>query len=373
MHGLHECVSGWMRSAGMTVRLDSMGNLIGRYAATADAAPTFLIGSHLDTVPNAGAYDGVLGVLLGIAAVEALGGRRLPFTVEVLAFSEEEGVRFRTPYLGSLAAAGHLDSSLLDRVDAAGISVAEAIRHYGLDPSHISAAAYQPEQLLGYLEMHIEQGPVLESLNAPLGVVDGIAGQSRLWLRFEGKAGHAGTSPMELRLDALAAAAEFTLAVERLGRVKKGLRGTVGQITIAPGAVNVIPGLARLSLDLRHARDDVREPALASLLKQAQAIARHRGVRFAIEQQEHHAAVPSDPALTARLSEAVRAAGHPVHRLISGAGHDAAVMAKITPMAMLFVRSPGGISHHPAEAVLPEDVEAALAVTNHFLESWSAV
>lgn len=359
---VQERVAEWMRAAGMLTRVDALGNLIGRYPAARADAPVFLIGSHLDTVPNAGRYDGVLGVLLGIAAVEALGGKPLPFALDVLAFSEEEGVRFRTPYLGSLAAAGRFDPKLLERTDTAGVTLAQAIRDFGLNPEEIPATAYRADNVLGYFEVHIEQGPVLEDLDRPLGLVEAIAGQSRLWFRFDGKPGHAGTLPMELRQDALAAAAEFVLAVERMARIKKGLRGTVGQVDITPGAVNVVPGSARLSLDLRHARDDVREPALANLLTQACAIARHRRVSFQVERAEHHAAVPADAQLTERLAEAVQAAGYPVHRLVSGAGHDAAVMATLAPMAMLFVRSPGGISHHPAEAVLAEDVQAALAV-----------
>lgn len=369
---VQDCVAEWMRTAGMRTRVDAVGNLIGRYPAARADAPVFLIGSHLDTVPNAGRYDGVLGVMLGIAAVEALGGKPLPFALDVLAFSEEEGVRFRTPYLGSLAAAGRFDPELLERTDSAGVTLAQAIRAFGLEPERIRAAAYQPGQVLGYFEVHIEQGPVLEDLNLPLGVVEAIAGQSRLWARFEGKAGHAGTLPMELRQDALAAAAEFVLAIERMARIKKGLRATVGQLAVTPGAVNVVPGAARLSLDLRHARDDVRAPALANLLRQAEAIARHRRVGFQVEQVEHQAAVPADPRLTERLAEAVRAAGHPEHQMVSGAGHDAAVMATLGPMAMLFVRSPGGISHHPAEAVLLEDVRAALEVTVRFLENLAA-
>ncbi len=372
MRGVHDLVGGWMRDAGMEVRLDAVGNLIGRYPAARPDAPVLLIGSHLDTVPNAGRFDGVLGVVLGIAAVGALSRKRLPFAIDVLAFSEEEGVRYRTPYLGSLAAAGQFDPRLLERTDAAGVTLADALRGFGLDPARVSDAAYPPGRALGYLEVHIEQGPVLESLNQPLGVVEGIAGQSRLWVRFEGRAGHAGTSPMERRRDALAAAAEFVLAVERLARIKRGLRATVGQLGVNPGAVNVVPGSARLSVDFRHAHDDVRQPALASLLKQAEAIARHRRVRFVLEQEEHHSAVPADLRWTDRLADAVRAAGHPVHRMVSGAGHDAAVMASLAPMTMLFVRSPGGVSHHPDEAVRAEDVRAALDVTVRFIESLAA-
>jgi allantoate deiminase len=367
MRGLHACLSDWMRSAGLAVRLDAAGNLIGRYPAAAEGAPVLLIGSHLDSVPDAGKYDGVLGVLLGLAAVQALGGERLPFAVDVIGFSEEEGVRYRTPYLGSLAAASRFDPALLARTDDAGVSLAGALRNFGLAPEELPRAAYPPGQVLGYVEVHIEQGPVLDGLGAPLGAVEAIAGQSRLRLRFEGKAGHAGTLPMEHRRDALTAAAELVLEVEQCARGSDGLRATVGMLSVTPGASNVVPGSARLSLDVRHARDEVRERALAGLLGRAEALAARRGVGFHVDHAEHHPAVPADERLSGLLAECVRSAGHAPVRLVSGAGHDAAVMASIAPMAMLFVRSPGGVSHHPDEAVLPQDVAAALEVLVLFL------
>jgi allantoate deiminase len=367
MRHVHDHLTKWMQAAGMTVRRDALGNLIGRYPATTPEAPMFLIGSHLDSVPNAGKYDGVLGVLLGLAAVQALAGRLLPFAVDLLGFSEEEGVRYRTPYLGSLAVCGRFNAALLERTDAAGIPLTAALRDFGLDPARIPEAAYGGERLLGYLEAHIEQGPVLEAAQVSVGVVEAIVGQSRLWVSFQGKAGHAGTLPMEYRQDALTAAAELVLHTESLARSTPGLRGTVGTLAVAPGAVNVVPGLARLSLDIRHAQDAVRERAVADVLGQAEAIAARRRVSFQVEQAEHHAAVPADPWLTGLLAAAVDAVGVPVHRLVSGAGHDAAIMAGITPMAMLFVRSPGGISHHPDEAVLPADVETALKIMVEFL------
>ncbi len=367
MHGVHACLSGWMAAAGMHVRLDPIGNLIGRYPAATENAPVFLIGSHLDSVPNAGRYDGVLGVLLGVAAVQALAGRRVPFAVDVIGFCEEEGVRFRTPYLGSRAVCGCFDADLLKLVDDNNVSLADVIRRFGLDPDHVSQAAYHGECVLGYLEAHIEQGPVLEALGLPVGIVEAIVGQSRLWLRFQGKAGHAGTLPMECRQDALTAAAAFVLEVERQARSVNGLRGTVGALAVEPGAANVVPGSVRLSLDLRHAVDAIREKAVAGLLQRAETIASERGVRFAIEAVEHHAAVPADQELTQRLAAAVSAAGQPVQRLVSGAGHDAAVMASLAPMAMLFLRSPGGISHHPDEAVFPGDVAVALDIMVRFL------
>jgi allantoate deiminase len=367
MHQVHAHLGAWMRQAGMAVRLDAVGNLIGHYeAARADAA-AFLIGSHLDTVPDAGKYDGILGVLLGIAAVQALDGKRLPFAIDVLGFCEEEGIRFRAPYLGSLAVCGRLDPALLERVDDKGVSLAEGLRHFGLDPARVAEAVYPATKVLGYLEAHIEQGPVLDTLNLPLGIVETIVGQSRTWLRFVGQAGHAGTLPMELRQDALAAAAEFVLAVEGRARSVDGLRATVGSLAVTPDAVNVVPGLARLSLDVRHSLDQVRQQATTALLEQAAALAARRGVALQIDPAQSHAAAPTDRRLTDLLAQTVAAAGYPVHRMVSGAGHDAAVMAALTPMTMLFVRSPGGVSHHPAETVVPADVTQALEVMVAFL------
>jgi allantoate deiminase len=367
MRALHDQLAGWMRQAGLGVRLDAAGNLIGHYPGADAGAPVLLIGSHVDTVPDAGKYDGILGVLVGVAALELQGGQPFPFAVDVLAFSEEEGVRYHTPYLGSSAVAGSFDPGWLGRTDARGVTMAEALRHFGLDPDEIPRAAYRRDQLLGYLEVHIEQGPVLEARGLPVATVSAIAGQSRLWLRFEGRAGHAGTLPMDFRRDALAAAAEFVLAAERQARGQEGLRATVGTVAVAPGAVNVVPGSARLSLDVRHARDEIREGAVAHLLQEAGAIAGRRGVRFHVDQAEHHRAVPADARLTDLLELAVVGAGCRPRQLVSGAGHDAAVLAALTPMAMLFVRSPGGVSHHPDEAVRPDDIATALEVAEGFL------
>jgi allantoate deiminase len=367
MHQVHASLRTWMERAGMTVRLDAAANLIGHYPAASADAPALLIASHLDSVPDAGKYDGILGVLLGVAAVEGLRGQRLPFAIDVLGFCEEEGIRFHAPYLGSLAVCGRLNQALLERTDDNGVSLSEALRHFGLDPTRVSEAAYRPDKVLGYLEAHIEQGPVLDNAKLPLGIVDAIVGTSRCWLRFVGKAGHAGTLPMAMRQDALAAAAEFIVAVDREARSVDGLRATVGSLAVAPDAVNVVPGLARLSLDVRHPRDEVRERAVASLLEQAAAIAARRGVAFHVDQSDSRGAVPTDPRLTGLLAETVARTGYPVHRMVSGAGHDAAVMATLTPVTMLFVRSPGGVSHHPAEAVGPQDVAAALEVIVAFL------
>jgi allantoate deiminase len=299
--------------------------------------------------------------------VQALGGERLPFAIEVIAFSEEEGVRFRTPYLGSRAICGTVDSAILGLRDAGGATVADALTNFGLDPGRVGEAVYPRGKLLGYLEAHIEQGPILDTAGVPLGVVEAIAGQSRLWLAFAGKAGHAGTMPMELRQDALVAAAEFIVTVEKEARAREGLRATVGTVIVAPGAANVVPGAATVSLDVRHAQDQNREQALQTLLQLATAIARRRGMAVHVERIEHHAAVPADARLSELLMESATAMGQRPLRMVSGAGHDAAMMAGITPMAMLFLRSLAGISHHPDEAVVASDVAAALEVMATFL------
>lgn len=371
MKRVHEHLTGWMERAGMTVRLDQAANLIGHYPAEGgrDDAPVVVIGSHLDTVPNAGKYDGMLGVLLGLAAVEALGGRRLPFALEVVGFSEEEGVRFRTPYLGSLALCGRFDPASLDLVNDEALTMADAFRQFGLDPGLIGGTASPAGRIAAYFEAHIEQGPVLESWDLPVGVVSAIAGQSRLWVTFKGKAGHAGTSPMNLRLDPLPAAAELVLAVEALARSVEGLRGTVGSITASPGAANVVPDSVRLSLDVRHPDDEIRCQAVGGLLAEAREIASRRGLYFQVNEIQHHSAVPADPILTELLASAVMDAGIEPRKLVSGAGHDAAVMASLAPMAMVFLRSPGGNSHHPDEQVAKADVCVALDVILRWLSA----
>jgi allantoate deiminase len=365
-------LASWMEQAGLAARVDAAGNLIGLRAGLAPDAPVVMIGSHVDTVPDAGKYDGVLGVLLGLAAVEALAGRSLPFGIEVAALSEEEGIRYRAPFLGSLAICGRFDRQLLARTDRDGITMADAFRAFGLDPARVGDAAYPAGRILAFVEPHIEQGPVLESVGASVGVVSAIAGQSRIWLELHGRAGHAGTVPMEGRRDALAAAAELVLEAERLAQAIPGLRATVGTLAIEPGAVNVIAGMARLSVDVRHANDSVRSEAVAELKMRARALAARRDVELRLTQEQEWPAVPTDPVLSDRLAEAVAATGHRPHRVESGAGHDAAVMAGLAPIAMLFLRSPGGVSHHPLESVLEGDVAVALEVLVRFLELLAA-
>jgi allantoate deiminase len=371
MHEVHERLGAWMRHTGMIVSIDAVGNIRGCYPATEPSARRLLIGSHLDTVPRAGAYDGILGVVLGIGLVELLDKRALPFQIEVVGFSEEEGLRFGVPFIGSRALIGEIDDELLGRRDAKGISVRDAIREFGLDPSRIGEARAESDAL-GYVEFHIEQGPVLESLGYSVSVVEAIAGQSRHAVTFTGQANHAGTTPMHLRHDTLAGAAEWILFVERHAREVPGLVATVGRIHAEPDAANVIPGVVTVSLDVRHATDTVRKNAVDLFQRQADSIAQQRGLKASWKEHHNQPAVAMDPSLTQMLDRALADSGHPAHRMISGAGHDAMVIARALPTAMLFLRTPGGLSHHSKEDVLADDVTAALRVGSSFLSALEA-
>jgi allantoate deiminase len=369
MRDANAAVAGWMRAAGMDVRQDSIGNLIGRYEADRAGAKTLLLGSHLDSVVDAGRYDGPLGVLAALACVQQLCDqrRRLPFAIELYGFAEEEGLRYPS-YLGSRAAAGTLDPAALGLADADGVTLAEAIRALGGDPDRLSQARRRADDLLGYVELHIEQGPVLEARGLPVGVVSAIAGQSRFAVSFAGVAGHAGTVPMDLRQDALCAAAEFVLAAEALARTVPGLVATVGQIAVQPGASNVIPGQATLSLDVRHQDDSLRERAIEQLRARVEQIASARGVALGWQPGQQSRALACDPALAGLLGRAVESLGYPLLALPSGAGHDGVALSALAPIAMLFVRCKGGISHNPAESVTTEDVAVAIQVLGRFLE-----
>jgi allantoate deiminase len=367
MHDVHGLLRGWMQAAGISVTIDAIGNLRGVYAGASDDAPRLIIASHLDTVPNSGAFDGILGVVLGLALIEELRGERLPFAIEIVGFSEEEGVRFTKPYLGSLAFTGAFDTDLLQRIDAHGTSVAQAIRAFGLAPEEIPSATMSKDAF-AYLEVHIEQGPVLESEELQLGVVSAIAGQTRMLLNFFGHANHAGTTPMHLRNDAMAAAAEWICEVERYAQSTAGLVATVGQVQTYPGAGNVIAGKAVASLDVRHANDATRRNAVAALVSAAKDAGTARGVQVSALTTSDEDAVPTDTALADLLREAARNAGFTAKTMVSGAGHDARIVAERLPIAMLFLRSPDGLSHHPDESVLVEDVEAALATSITFVE-----
>jgi allantoate deiminase len=358
MHDVHRALREWLAPCGCAVSIDAAGNLRAVRGGS-HIAPKLVIGSHLDTVIHAGAFDGVLGVVMGVALFEALGRRELPFDIELIGFSEEEGVRFGLPFLGSRAVTGDLDEAVV-------AMMSPAIREFGLDPAELPPARLRGP-VAGYMEFHIEQGPVLEQLGLPVGIVEAIAGQSRLEVRFEGSAAHAGTTPAHLRKDALAGAAEWIVAVERAMRDTPGLVATVGRITAEPGASNVIAGAAVASLDIRHARDEVRHRAVQRLVGEAEAIASGRGLRACSETRSDLPATPMDAGFVALFEEAVRAAGYPVHRMPSGAGHDAMILAAHVPAAMLFVQSPGGLSHCPQESVREDDVAAALACGAEFL------
>ncbi len=371
MQAVHQYLRARMEALGMAVRVDAAGNLLGLWQPANAPARRLLIGSHIDTVPDAGAFDGVLGVVMALEFVELVKEMQLPLAIELIAFSDEEGVRFGVPFIGSRAVAGRFDSALLERKDADRITMADAIRAFGLDPALMEEAALD-ENAVGFLEIHIEQGPVLEAEKLSLAAVTTIVGQTRLSLEFEGEANHAGTTPMKLRRDALAAAAEWIGGVEQLARSTDGLVATVGKIAVEPNAGNVIPGKATVSLDVRHAWDSARSGAVKQLLENAQEIAERRGLAVQHQVQLEQPAVPMDERLTSFVSDAIEAAGMPVKRMTSGAGHDAMVLASRVPTTMLFLRSPGGLSHHPGEAVLEEDVDAALRVGRFFLNRVAA-
>lgn len=367
MRDCHREITLWLTAAGAEVTVDAAGNLRGFYTAAQSTAPRLLLGSHLDTVPNAGAYDGVLGVVIAVALIESLEHRRLPFAIEVAGFSEEEGVRFGTPFIGSRALVGRLDGELLNRQDTNGIPVRTAIKNFGLNPDEIPRAALK-DNTLAYVEFHIEQGPVLESIGRPLAAVEAVAGQTRLEFVFLGRANHAGTTPMHLRHDAIAAAAEWIIAVERTACNQPGLVATVGQVEAKPGATNVIAAEARVTLDVRHKSDDIRDRAADALVRLALEIAERRSLTLRQSVLLNQRAVAMDPFLVDQIQEAIRSTGCQPHRMTSGAGHDAMILAEKIPAAMIFVRSPGGISHEPAESVELEDVAKALECGLHLFE-----
>jgi len=376
MREAHRLVAHWMTAAGMATRIDAGGNLRGvYYPPGCDSQRRILFGSHLDTVVDAGKYDGILGVMLGIALVDWLHqtAAPLPWGVEVIAFSDEEGVRFGAPFIGSRALAGTLDAAMLALKDASGVTVAEALREFGANPDDANECAVAPGEIVAYIEAHIEQGPWLESVNAPVGVVRAIAGQTRLTVEWTGVGGHAGTVPMAGRRDALAAACRWVMAVEQLARETPGLVATVGHLEVDPNATNCIPRRVRTSLDVRHEDNAERTQAVETLISQALDLRDQRAVEVDIRYDHQHDAVEMNAEVIAQLSQATGHAGGRPHQLVSGAGHDAGVMARVAPAGMLFLRNPGGISHDPAESVSLEDVTVALGVLASFVEQLATV
>ena len=373
LHAAADVILGWMREAGMRAHLDAVGNVCGRYEGERPGAPCLMLGSHYDTVRDAGKWDGPLGVITAIACVAELDrrGKRLPFAIEVVGFADEEGVRFASTLLGSRAIAGTFDHSVLNTRDRDGVTMREALVQFGLDPDRIGAAARTSRELLAYLELHIEQGPVLEAQNLPVGVVTAIAGATRLAARLTGMAGHAGTVPMALRRDALAGAAECISAIEQLCRGDAdGLVGTVGYLHALPGATNVIPGEVAFTIDMRAPSDMHRKRAVAEIARQIETIAKRRQLDLQLDVTHENRTAPCAPWLRQQIAQAITAEGFPAFDLPSGAGHDGMAMIDIADVGMIFVRCRGGISHHPDEHVALADADAGARVLLRVIENF---
>jgi len=370
-----EQITEWMEDAGLRVSLDAAGTLIGRQEGPVEGTPVLLFGSHQDSVRQGGRFDGILGVALPVLALKALrdAGTRLPFAVEVLAFADEEGVRFPTALLGPRALSGRLDMAVLEMRDPGGVRLVDAMAGFGLAPQDLPLLSRDPVAVAGYVELHIEQGPVLEAEAQALGVVSAICGIERHSVTLTGEAAHAGTVPMHLRRDALAGAAEMVGMVEALGQGTEGLLATVGALDVRPGVVNAVPGEVRLTVELRAPLDTTREAAGRAVAQAAADIAARRGLRA--EQQRSYAqpAVQCDPAMVQALVRSVQAGGDAGRVLASGATHDASAMADLCPVGMMFLRCRGGVSHNPAEHVEPADMAAAIAALAHFLAYYRPV
>jgi allantoate deiminase len=368
-----ELILGWMREAGMRAHLDAIGNVCGRYEGERPGLPCLMLGSHYDTVCDAGKWDGPLGLITAISCVASLNrrGRRMPFAIEVVGFADEEGVRFASTLLGSRAIAGTFDESVLNTSDRDGITMRQAMKDFGLDPDDIGAAARTRHELLAYLELHIEQGPVLEGHNLPLGVVTAIAGATRLSARLTGMAGHAGTVPMALRRDALTGAAECILAIEEFCRTDHGgLVGTVGYIHAAPGATNVIAGQVSFTMDIRAPTDQRRKRAVTDIVRRLEAIAKRRKLALQLNVTHENRTVPCAPWLRAQVADAIVKEGVGVFELASGAGHDGMAMVDIADVGMIFVRCRGGVSHHPDEHVEFADADVGARVLLRVIENF---
>ena len=365
-----DLVAKWMREAGMTTRIDALGSVVGRYRARESGPLTLMLGSHIDTVRDAGGFDGALGVVAAIEVVKAAfkSGKRFPFAIEVIAFGDEEGVRFASTLGGAKALVGRFDSKALDEIGDDGVSRRQALKAFGCDPSRISEEALSPDRALGYVEVHIEQGPVLEDEGLPVGIVTAIDGVTRGAVEVDGIAGHAGTVPMPMRNDALAAAAEMLLAVEARARTRSNLVATVGKMDVPGSAANTIPGRARFTLDIRSPSDQERISAVTDITEAIGAIAQRRGVTARLLIGHEVPAAVCDDQLSDQLAQAVESFGVTPRRLPSGAGHDAMAFDRIIPFAMLFVRCRGGVSHNPAEFASPADIDIAARVLANFLD-----
>lgn len=367
-----QALSRWMRDCGFdAVEIDAVGNVVGRYHGATPEAQALLTGSHYDTVRNGGKYDGRLGIFVPMACVRELHrhGKRLPFAIEVVAFAEEEGQRYKATFLGSGALIGHFDHDWLEQKDADGISMREAMQHAGLRIADIPQLQRDPARYLGFVEVHIEQGPVLNELDLALGVVTSINGGVRYFCEMVGTASHAGTTPMDRRRDAAMGAAELALYVEKRAAQDGDSVGTIGQLQVPSGSINVVPGRCQFSLDLRAPNDTQRDALVADVLAQLHSIAERRGLRATAELAMQAAAAPSAPAWQQRWERAVAALGVPVFRMPSGAGHDARKLHHIMPQAMLFVRGQnGGISHNPLESTTSDDMQLAIDAFSHLLQ-----
>jgi allantoate deiminase len=366
-----ELVLGWMQDAGMEARIDAIGNVVGRCEGVTPDLPALVLGSHLDTVRDAGKYDGMLGVVTAIACIEELhrGGERLPFAIEVIGFSDEEGVRFGATMLGSRAVAGTFDPELLSRSDDNGTSMEEALHSFGLDPIRLGEAAHRPEDILAYVELHIEQGPVLEQRGLPAGCVTSISGATRFLVDITGEAGHAGTVPMGSRRDALAASAACIAAIETRCSAEEGLVGTVGRLEVSPGAINVIPGHARFSIDIRAPEDAQRQRCVADVLASIEEIGKSRNLTVDIKKIHDLPAARCAPWLMDQIDRAIESAGIEPFRLPSGAGHDGMAMIAVADIGMIFIRCAGGVSHNPAEAITVEDAGIGAQILLSFIRN----